>query len=83
MFMLLVPPYLILYDQTLLAIPLVMLWSSPAWRWGVVLFSTTTVLVVNLAMPLGFSLTGLAALATMYILAKNDCQISENLSLTS
>jgi hypothetical protein len=80
-FMLIVPPYLIAYDQTLLAVPLVMLWSSPAWRWGVALFATTTALVANLALVFGFSLTGLVALATMYSLVlreKNACEGHNN-----
>jgi hypothetical protein len=70
LFMMVLPPYFLVYDQTLLALPLVMLWSSPAWRWGVALFATTTVLVLNLALVLGFSLSGLAALAAMFFLAK-------------
>ena len=64
--MMILPPYFLVYDQTLLAVPLVMLWSSPAWRWGVALFATTTVLVANLSFALGFSLTGFVALATMF-----------------
>ena len=44
LFMMIFPPYFLVYDQTLLAVPLVMLWSSPAWRWGVALFATMTVL---------------------------------------
>ena len=40
LFMMILPPYFLVYDQTLLAVPLVMLWSSPAWRWGVALFAT-------------------------------------------
>ncbi len=71
LFMMIVPPYFILYDQTLLAIPLVMLWSTPAWRWGVALFATTTVLVINFSLVLGFSFSGLAALATMCFLARS------------
>ena len=43
LFMMILPPYFLVYDQTLLAVPLVMLWSSPAWRWGVALFATATV----------------------------------------
>ena len=66
--MMIFPPYFLVYDQSLLAVPLVMLWSSPAWRWGVALFATTTVLEANLALTLGFSLTGLVALATMFSL---------------
>ncbi len=68
--MMILPPYFLVYDQTLLAVPLVMLWSSPAWRWGVALFATTTVLVANLSFTLGFSLTGFVALAAMFSLAK-------------
>jgi hypothetical protein len=71
LFMMIVPPYFILYDQTLMAIPLVMLWSSPEWRWGVALFATTTVLVVNLSLVLGFSLSGFAALAAMFFLTRS------------
>ena len=70
LFMTIFPPYFLVYDQTLLAVPLVMLWSSPAWRWGLALFATMTVLVANLSFTLGFSLTGLVALATMFSLAK-------------
>jgi hypothetical protein len=69
LFMMIVPPYFILYDQTLIAVPLVMLWSSPRWRWGVALFAATTVVAADLALVLGFSLTGLAVLATMFVLA--------------
>jgi type III secretory pathway component EscV len=49
-----------------------MLWSSPAWRWGVALFAAMTALVVNLALVLGFSLSGFVALATMLSLANFD-----------
>ena len=69
--MMMVPPYFILYDQTLLAIPLVMLWSSPAWRWGVALFATATVLVVNFSLVLGFGFTGIVALAAMFFLNRS------------
>ena len=71
LFMMMVPPYFILYDQTLLAIPLVMLWSSPAWRWGVALYATATVLVVNFSLVLGFGLTAFVALATMFFLSRS------------
>jgi hypothetical protein len=71
LFMTIVPPYLIIYDQTLIAVALVMLWSSPRWRWGVVLFSTMTAVAANLSLTLGFNFTGLAALATMYALARS------------
>ena len=70
LFMMIFPPYLLVYDQTLLAVPLVMLWSSPAWRWGIALFATTTALVPHVSFALGFSLTGLVALATMFSLAR-------------
>ena len=70
LFMMIFPPYFLVYDQTLVAVPLVMLWSSPAWRWGLALFATTTVLMANFSFTLGFSLTGLVALAAMFSLAK-------------
>jgi hypothetical protein len=69
LFMMILPPYFLVYDQALLAVPLVMLWSSPEWRWGVALFATATVLVANLSFALGFSLTGIVALAAMFSLA--------------
>ena len=68
--MTILPPYFLVYDQTLLAVPLVMLSASPAWRWGVLLFATTTVLAGNLSFSLGFSVTGLAALATIFAVAR-------------
>jgi hypothetical protein len=70
LFMMILPPYFLVYDQTLLALPLVMLWSSPAWRWGVALFATTTVLAANMSFAIGFSLTGFVALATMCALVR-------------
>ena len=72
--MMIFSPYFLVYDQMLLAVPLVMLWSSPAWRWGVALFATTTVLAANLSFLLGFSLTGVAALATMVSCARRACR---------
>jgi hypothetical protein len=88
LFMMIFPPYFLVYDQTLLAIPLVMLWSSPAWRWGVALLATTTVLAANLSFTIGFSLTGFVALATMFSLAfdflKNrpTFQLTEQITLS-
>jgi hypothetical protein len=70
LFMLIVPPYLIVYDQTLIAVALVMLWSSPAWRWGLALYAATTVIAANLSLTLGFSLTPFVALAVMFPLMK-------------
>ena len=72
LFMTIFPPYFLVYDQTLLAVVLVMLWSSPAWRWGVALFALMTVLAVNMTFALGFSLTGIAGLATMVRLTHLD-----------
>jgi hypothetical protein len=65
LFMLLLPPYLLVYDLTLLVVPIAYLWSSPAWRWGIALYLTTTVLVANTAFQLGFSVTVLMILAVM------------------
>jgi uncharacterized membrane protein len=70
LFMMVLPPYFLVYDQTLLAVPLVMLWSSPAWRWGVALLAVSNVLAANLSFMLGFSLTGFVALAAMFSLAR-------------
>jgi hypothetical protein len=69
LFMLLFPPYLLVYDLTLLAIPLVLLWSTPRWRVGVVLYATATVAAATLTLWIGFSLTGLVALWTMFEIA--------------
>ena len=69
LFMMILPPYFLVYDQTLLAVPLVMLWSSPAWRWGIALFATATVLVANVSFSIGFSLTGFVMLGAMVALA--------------
>jgi hypothetical protein len=79
LFMMILPPYFLVYDQTLLAVPLVMLWSSPAWRWGVALFAMSTVLIANLSFTLGFSLTGFVALAAMYSLSRpaRSCNYKE------
>jgi hypothetical protein len=70
LFMMIFPPYFLVYDQTLLAVPLVMLWSSPAWRWGAALFATATALAAYLSFAFGFSLTGFVALATIFALAR-------------
>jgi hypothetical protein len=82
LFMMVLPPYFLLYDQTLMAVPLVMLWSSPAWRWGVALFATATALLANLPLALGFSLTGFVALATMLSLAVDLSKIRRTFQLT-
>ena len=70
LFMTIFPPYFLVYDQTLLAIPLVMLWASPAWRWGVLLLAVSAVPLANLSFSIGFSVTGAAGLATMIALAR-------------
>jgi hypothetical protein len=69
LFMLLFPPYLLVYDLTLLAIPLVLLWSTPRWPVAVVLYATATVAAATLTLWIGFSLTGLVALWTMFEIA--------------
>jgi hypothetical protein len=56
LFMLLLTPYLLVYDLTLLAIPIVCLWASPGWRMGVVLWVLTTLVFALLYQGLGFSL---------------------------
>jgi hypothetical protein len=72
MFMTIVPPYLIVYDQALLAVAMMMLWSSPRWRWGVALFAAMTAVAANLSLVLGFSITGFAVLALMFALARSQ-----------
>ena len=72
MFITVVPPYLIVYDQSLLAVALVMLWSSPKWRWGVLLFAAMTAVAANLSLAIGFSATGLVVLATMFAVARTQ-----------
>jgi len=76
LFMTIFPPYFLVYDQTLLAFPLVMLWASPAWRWGVLLLALLTVPLANLSFTLGFSITGLVALAAMVALARRSSAAS-------
>ena len=70
LFMTIFPPYFLVYDQTLLAFALVMLWASPGWRWGVLLLAVSAVPLANLSFALGFSVTGVVALATMISLAR-------------
>jgi hypothetical protein len=66
LFMLLFTPYLLGYDLTLLAVPLVSLWCSPC-RWdGVLLYATTTACAAALYAWLGISLIGVAALWVMF-----------------
>ncbi len=81
LFMMIFPPYFILYDQSLMAIPLVMLWSSPAWRWGVGLFATTTAVAANLSLAIGFGLSGFVALASMFFLAFDFLKIRPTFQL--
>ncbi|MGD0898883.1 MAG: glycosyltransferase family 87 protein, partial [Thermoguttaceae bacterium] len=38
LFLLVATPHLLLYDVSLLAVPIVWLWSSPGWRMGMVLY---------------------------------------------
>ena len=88
LFMMIVPPYFIAYDQTLTALPLVMLWSSPAWRWGLALFAVTTAPALDLALVLGVNFGPLAALATMFFLvraiyARDNARLFRPASLTS
>ncbi|MGA2616992.1 MAG: glycosyltransferase family 87 protein [Thermoguttaceae bacterium] len=77
LFLLLMPPYLLVYDLTLAAVPLVFLWSSPQWRSGILLYATMTVLAAVLYLGIGFSLTGVVALWAMFHVAWNappQCQ---------
>jgi hypothetical protein len=57
LFFLLFPPYLLVYDLTLLVIPLACLWSTPRWRMGLVLYALVTLPAAIGAAYLGVSLT--------------------------
>ena len=76
LFMMIFPPYFLVYDQTLLAFPLVMLWASPGWRWGVLLLAVSSPPLANLSFALGFSVTGVVALAAMVSLAREVSHLS-------
>jgi hypothetical protein len=76
LFMTIFPPYFLVYDQSLLAFALVMLWASPGWRWGVLLLAVSAVPLANLSFALGFSVTGVVALATMISLAREASHAS-------
>jgi hypothetical protein len=69
LFMLLFPPYMLVYDLLLLAVPLVLLWSTPRWPVAAALYATATLPAAVLATWTGFSLTGLAALWAMFEIA--------------
>jgi len=75
LFMLLFPPYLLVYDLVLLAVPLVLLWSTPRWPVGVALYATATIPAAALVMWTGFSLTGLAALWAMFEIVVSVAQV--------
>jgi hypothetical protein len=76
LFMTIFPPYFLVYDQTLLAYALVMLWASPAWRRGILLLALMAVPLANLSFTLGFSVTGAAALTTMIAMAREASRAS-------
>jgi len=69
LFVLAATPHLLLYDVSLLAVPIVWLWSSPEWRMGVVLWLSATVLAAFVFVGLGFSLTVILALWVLARLA--------------
>jgi hypothetical protein len=77
LFMMIFPPYLLVYDQSLLAFALVMLWSSPGWRWGVLLLAVSSPPLANLSFAMGFSVTGVISLATLISLAREVSHRSE------
>ena len=76
------PPYFLVYDQTLLAFALVMLWASPGWRWGVLLLAVSSPPLANLSFALGFSVTSTVELAAMISLAREVSQLSARTSGT-
>ena len=66
LFTLLFSPYLLMYDMTLLAVPLVLLWSGPSWRTGIALYASVTLASTVLYLGIGFSLTGIVALWVLF-----------------
>jgi hypothetical protein len=54
--MLLLTPYLLVYDLALLLVPIAYLWSSPDWRMGIVLYASITLVGALLYLRLDFSL---------------------------
>jgi hypothetical protein len=69
LFLLAATPHLLLYDLTLLAVPILWLWSTPAWRLGIVLFFPATVVAAFVSLGLEFNLTPLLILWVLARLA--------------
>lgn len=69
LFVVLATPHLLLHDVCLLAVPIVCLWSSPAWRMGVVLYLMATILGSLVYLAAGVSLLPFAAFWVLYRLA--------------
>ena len=66
LFVLLLTPHLLLYDASLLAVPIVCLWSSPGWRMGVLLWLSATVVAPYVSFGLGFSPTPFVMFWVLY-----------------
>jgi hypothetical protein len=62
LFMLVLTPYLLMYDLTLLLLPIACLWSSPGWRMGIVLYASITLVFAFVYLWLDFSLVPFLAL---------------------
>jgi hypothetical protein len=68
--MLLVTPHVLLYDLSLLAVPLVNLWSSARWRLGVALYLATSVFAIPVYDAVGFSIVPAVLLTTLFRLTR-------------
>jgi hypothetical protein len=66
LFMLLVTPHVLLYDLSLLVVPLVNLWSSSRWRLGVALYAVTSVFAIPVYDAVGFSIVPVVLLVTLF-----------------
>jgi hypothetical protein len=74
LFLALGTPHLLLYDAALLAVPIVALWSTPAWRLGLVLYFSVTLAAAFLDLALGFSLGLFLMFWVLYRVAHDlDC----------
>jgi hypothetical protein len=66
LFSILLTPHLLTYDLVLLAAPLVYLWSSVHWRFGIVVYFAASMLVIPLYNTIGFSLVPMVTAVVLY-----------------
>jgi hypothetical protein len=76
LFMVLATPHFLLFDVTLLIVPIVCLWSTPAWRLGLAMYPLTTVAAPLVFLALGYSLVPFVALWVLYRLGREVCSLA-------